>query len=287
MKIASNGGLAVVTGAAGGLGSSFAKKLAERGFRLLLVDRRQQQLEQVRESITTEYGVGAEACAVDLGKRDEVERLANRLEQMGDLELLLNNAGFGTFDYFVDTDVKHLVGMVDVHVVAPMLFTRAVLPGMIERNRGAIINVSSLSAWFQSACNVQYGSTKCYLAAFSVALHDELRGTNVRVQALCPGFIRTEFHVAESMQGFNQRYAPSAQLWMSPDEVANCSLQRLSGKQVIVIPGLGYRIFGRLAQMPLLQPMMQWAMRGSRRAPSTVQAADASAAPAFSVAKSA
>ncbi len=95
--------------------------------------------------------------------------------------------------------------MVDVHVVAPTILTQAVLPGMIERNSGGIINVSSLSAWFHSAGNVQYGSTKNYLAVFSRSLHQELRGTNVRVQALCPGFVRTEFHAAQSMQAFNLR----------------------------------------------------------------------------------
>jgi uncharacterized protein len=267
MKMASEGGLAVVTGAAGGLGSSFANQLAQRGYRLLLVDRRQQQLEQLCESITTRYGASAEACAVDFCNREELERLAKRLEQMPDLALLVNNAGFGTFDYFVDTDAKYLVDMIDVHVVAPMMLTRAVLPGMIQRKGGAIINVSSLSAWFQSACNVQYGSTKCYLAVFSMALHQELRGTNVRIQALCPGLIRTEFHGADSMKGFSLRYAPAARLWMLPDEIVACSLRNLSSNQVIVIPGLGYRVLGRLAQMPLLQPIMQWVFRAPRLAP--------------------
>src|SRR5687767_10251811 len=99
MKLGFDRGLAVVTGAAGGLGSSFANQLAERGYRLLLVDRRQQQLEQVCESITARSETDVEACAVDFCNREDVERLAKRLEQTGDVELLVNNAGFGTFDY--------------------------------------------------------------------------------------------------------------------------------------------------------------------------------------------
>ena len=146
MKIASQGGLAVVTGAAGGLGASFAKKLAERGYRLLLVDRRPEELKQVCQSLAAQHGVSAVPCVIDLCKRKQVERLAKRLEQMADVELLVNNAGFGTADYFVDTDASYLVGMVDVHVVAPTILTQAVLPGMIDRNRGGIINVSSLSS---------------------------------------------------------------------------------------------------------------------------------------------
>jgi uncharacterized protein len=271
MKNASPGGLAVVTGAAGGLGASFAKKLAERGYRLLLVDRRPAELEQICQSLAAQHGVSATPSVVDLCKRKQVERLAKRLEQMADVELLVNNAGFGTANYFVDTDASYLVGMVDVHVVAPTILIQAVLPGMIHRDRGGIINVSSLSSWFHSAGNVLYGSTKNYLAVFTRSLHQELRGTNVRVQALCPGFIRTGFHAADSMQAFKLRRSPSAHMWMSADAVADCSLRRLDGKQVIVIPGFGYRVLGRLAQMPLLQPLMQWITHAPRSVRSTVQ----------------
>lgn len=270
MKMATQRGLAVVTGAAGGLGSCFANKLAARGYRLLLVDRRPEQLEQVCESITTEHRVSAEAYAADLSNREEVERLAKRLGQMEDVELLVNNAGFGTVDHFVDTHPSLLTGMVDVHIVAPMILTHSVLPGMLSRNSGAIINVSSVSAFFHSAGNAHYGATKIGLAVFSTALHEELRGTNVRVQALCPGFVRTEFHKAESMKGF-ARCSPTNNLWSTPDDVVDCSLRRLSSKQVIVIPGLGYRIIGRLARMPILQPLMQRIARVERAVPDTAQ----------------
>ena len=186
-----------------------------------------------------------------------------------DLQCLVNNAGFGTIDYFVDTDAKYVVEMVDVHVVAPTILTRAVLPGMIARNRGAIINVSSMAAWFQSAGNVHYGAMKNFLAIFSMSLHQELRRTNVRVQALCPGFIRTEFHDAQSMNGFHLRCALVRHLWMTPEEVVNCSFRRLWGKQVIVIPGFWYRILGRLAEMPVLQPLMRhgWPKSPAGRSP--------------------
>jgi short-subunit dehydrogenase len=241
--------------------------LAERGYRLLLVDRRQKQLEELCATITARHSVAAQPCAVDLCKRDEVERLAKQLQEIADLELLVNNAGFGSMDYFVDTDALNLVDMVDVHVAAPVMLTRAALPGMIQRNRGAIINVSSMSAWFQSAGNVQYGATKTFLAVFSAALHQELRGTNVRVQALCPGFVRTEFHDAHTMRGFKRRGVPLARYWMSADNVVDCSLRGLATRRVIVIPGLGYRILGRLAQMPMLQPVVQWVTRWPRTAP--------------------
>lgn len=283
MTIASQGGLAVVTGAAGGLGQAFAKKLAECGYRLLLVDRRLAQLEQICESLSEQYCASAEPYAVDLCEREGVQQLATRLEKAADVELLVNNAGFGAVDYFVDTNASYLVGMADVHVVAPTILTRAVLPGMIERSRGRIINVSSMSCWFNSAGNAQYGATKTYLAVFSQSLQQELRGTNVRVQALCPGFVRTEFHAAESMQAFRRRPCPAARWWMSADDVVEYSLRRLGGKQVIVIPGFKFRVLGRLAQMPVLQPITQWITRAPRSVSSGVQPVDGCPEPAFSV----
>ena len=249
-------GLAIVTGAAGGLGHAFAKKLAQRGHRLLLVDRRQDALDQVCESIRADYGVAVESYVADLCNRDAITQLAEKLSQLSNVDLLVNNAGFGALKHFVDTDSSLVAGMIDVHVLAPMMFSHAVLPGMIARNSGAIINVSSVSAWFHSAGNAHYGSTKICLAVFSATLKEELRGTNVRVQALCPGFVRTQFHSAESMQEF-QKFAPPASMWAAADAVVEFSLRRLSCKQVIAIPGLGYRVIGRLAQMPLLQPLMR------------------------------
>jgi short-subunit dehydrogenase len=287
VKITCQRRIAVITGAAGGLGSSFADQLAQQGYQLLLVDRRQSQLEQLCDAIGSRRGVRAEPCSVDLSNHEEVEQLGHRLQQMTDVELLVNNAGFGTVGYFVDTDATYLKDMALVHVVAPTILSRSVLPGMIERNRGAIINVASVAAWLQTTGNVQYGATKSYLAMFSIALREELRGTNVRVQALCPGFVRTEFHDAESMKGFHLRSSPQAHLWMSPEEVVSCSLRRLTGNQVLVVPGLRYRILGRLAQMPLVQPLIQWLGRQPRLPANGMRPSDARPAPALTVAKTA
>jgi short-subunit dehydrogenase len=285
MKMASEGGLAVITGAAGGLGAAYADELASRGHRLLLIDRRQAPLEQVCQAITARHGTHSEACAVDLCSREDVLRLGKRLEQTPDINWLVNNAGFGALDYFVDVDTQRLVSMADLHVIAPTILTRAVLPQMLEHNRGTIVNVSSLGAFFQSAGNAHYGPTKRYLATFSMALEQELRGTKVRVQALCPGYVRTDFHATDSMKGHGE-FATSADLWMSPEQVVQFSMRKLAGKQVVVIPGMRYSILGRFAQMPLLQPMFQWFARRPRRKVSE-QSDEACATSAYSVAKSA
>jgi short-subunit dehydrogenase len=265
--ISSQHGIAVVTGAAGGLGACFATKLAERGHHLLLVDRRREQLELICETISERYGVSAQAYVADLSKRDQVHRLAERLQQPPHVELLVNNAGFGAIDYFADTDIDYLLGMADLHVVAPTILIRAVLPGMMERDRGGIINVASVGAFLHNAGNAQYGATKSYLASLSLTLRDELRGTNVCVQALCPGFVRTGFHSVESMKAFNVRCNPAESLWLTPDQVVECSLANLSPKKVLVFPTFKYRLFGRLAQFPILRPLMQRFTRLPRTAP--------------------
>lgn len=248
-------GIAVITGAAGGLGTAFANKLARDGYQLLLVDRRCEPLKRLSDELAKQYQIAVVIEVADLANRDDIKRLSQRLRQTPKLEMLVNNAGFGNLHHIVDTDPEVLSQMIDVHVVAPMLLTRAALPGMLERDCGSIINVSSLSAWFQSAGNAHYGSTKICLAAFTMSLHEELIGTNIRVQALCPGFVRTQFHDAESMKDF-ARFSPAAHMWASASDVVEFSLSRLSKKQVVAIPGLGYRMIGRLAQMPLLRPIM-------------------------------
>jgi short-subunit dehydrogenase len=281
-----NRGLAVVTGAAGGLGAAFARQLAERGYRLLLVDRRQAQLADVCQSITAQHRVSAEPYALDLCNREEVLRLGQRLAQEPDLTLLVNNAGFGSVDYFADTELSYLMGEVDVHIAAPTILTRSVLPGMLARNNGGIINVSSIGAFIPSAGNAQYGSTKSYLAMVSMCLAEELRGTNVHVHALCPGFVRTEFHEAESNKVFKQQCAPPAHMWLLPDFVVSYALRKLGGRRVLIVPGLKYRIMARFAQMPLLRRLMQWISRVPRNLKAAAAPAVASCPqPAMSEAK--
>jgi len=135
------------------------------------------------------------------------------------------------------------------------------LAGMLERDRGAIINVSSLSAWTPCAGIVQYSATKQYLVTFSQAIQQELKGTSVTIQALCPGFVKTDFFKAEAMAAFETRRIPKW-LWVTPDEVVRCSLARLD--KVIVIPGLACRVLGRLMQMPVAQPIVRRLVKNKR-----------------------
>jgi len=250
----SQGKIAAITGATGGLGRQFCWQLAEQGFDLLIIDREQQALDTLGAEITSKHEVGVDVRCVNLVDEAAVKVLAQHLKSLTDLSLLVNNAGFGQSKYFVDIDIENHIAMVNLHVHTPVRLCHAVLPGMIERDRGAIINVASLSAWTPCAGIVQYSATKQFLVAFTEAVNEELKGTQVTIQALCPAFVKTAFFDTQVMDTFNEKQVPKW-LWTTPDEVVRYSLKRLH--QVVVIPGLACRILGRLMRMPAAQPIVR------------------------------
>ena len=228
--------LAVVTGASSGLGEVFARKLAGRGYSLLLVARREDRLRQLAASL----GPGHEVMGADLAKEEDLERLARRLETSADLDLLVNNAGFGTKGLFWETDYARQLEMHKLHVLATLRLTRATLRGMIKRNLGSIINVASVAAFFRSRANVSYCATKGWMIDFTEALYLELRatGSGVQVQALCPGFTYTEFH---DTMGVSRGGIPK-KLWMPAEFVVAESLRALDKGKLYVIPGWRYKL---------------------------------------------
>ena len=228
--------LAVVTGASSGLGEVFARKLAGKGYRLLLVARRQEKL----RVLATSLGGGHEVMPADLTKAEDLERLAQKLETSGDLQLLVNNAGFGTKGLFWETDYGRQLDMHKLHVKATLRLTRAALPGMVKRNSGGIINVASIAAFFRSRGNASYCATKGWMNDFTEALYLELRaaGLGVKMQALCPGFTYTEFHDTMGVS----RSSVARSMWMPADFVVDESLRGLEKGKLYVIPGWRYKL---------------------------------------------
>ncbi len=261
MTSESHGQLAVVTGATGGLGSQFCRQLAERHYSLLLVDRHEEALTALASQLHRDYGVSAETWCANLADQDAVCELADRLSTLSELTMLVNNAGFGQSKFFVDIDVGNHLDMINLHVHTPVRLSHAVLPGMLARNQGAIINVSSLSAWTPCAGIVQYSATKQFLVTFSEAVSEELRGTRVTIQALCPGFVETSFFAVDSMKAFDKKRVPRF-LWVAPEEVVRYSLNHL--EQPVAVPGLACRILGRLMRMPVARPFVRRLARNER-----------------------
>ncbi|MBK7216710.1 MAG: SDR family oxidoreductase [Candidatus Promineofilum sp.] len=249
-------GRAVITGASAGIGEEFARQLAAAGFDLTLVARREDRLRTLADELSAAHGIRAEAWPADLADEADVAALAGALATADDLALLVNNAGFGTRGEFIEVELERTLDMIRVHVLATVTLCRAAAPGMIARGGGAIINVSSIAAFFPSAGGANYGATKAYLNAFSEALAAELRGTGVAVQALCPGFTTTEFHDVGDYQNFDRGQIP-APLWMPARDVVAESLAALGSGRVIVVPGAKYRAIVAAANSPLGNPIRQ------------------------------
>lgn len=232
--------LAVVTGASAGLGKEFSEQLAARGFDLLLVARDAERLGALADQLSLLHGVTATAWPADLSRDEPMRALAEHLAKEPRLMLLVNNAGFGTKGKLASRPVAEQATMLELHVMAPYLLTRAVLPGMIERREGVIINVASVASFTASQGNVNYCATKAYQRVFSEGLAMELAGTGVHVQALCPGFTHTEFH--DRMKIDKTKGIPSW-AWLTADRVVRDSLDHaFRGGPTVVIPGLRYKL---------------------------------------------
>ena len=226
---------ALVTGASAGLGATFARKLAARGYDLILVARRSDRLELLARDLPTKSSV----VVADLTTEAGLVAVEQAIRACDSLELLVNNAGFGTLGRYWETNFAAQQDMYRLHVFATVRLTRAALEGMTSRAKGAVINVSSVAAFAHSAGNVSYCSTKAWMNSFSEGLDIELRsvGSPVQVQALCPGFTVTEFH---DTLGIDRKLIPGW-LWMKADDVVEESLRALGKRKVIVIPGWRYK----------------------------------------------
>ena len=237
-----NPGKAVITGASAGLGLSFAKKLAAYGFDLLLIARRKERLQEIATQLESEYSIQCEIIPTDLAIVENIEKVADDIKQISNLDILINNAGFATKGYFADVPIEKSLAMLNVHLTATIQFTHAAIKGMLKRKRGAIINVSSMGSFLLSPGNVVYDATKSFLNTFSENLKLEMPDMDIRIQALCPGFTRTEFHEVGDLKNYDRKAIPDS-MWMSPDEVVSLSLKALGkSKNIIFVPGWKKRL---------------------------------------------
>jgi short-subunit dehydrogenase len=249
-------GTALITGASSGIGASYARRLAEAGYHLVLVARRGDRLQALAEALSKQP-VKVEILMADLAQDADVARVEQHIRARTDLTLLINNAGFGSGGLFYQVDPAKQFNMIHVHVVATARLTRAVLPQMVERGRGAVINVASIAAFAVAPTSAMYGSTKAWMVAFSQAIAEELRETGVRVQALCPGFTYTEFHDTPEYKDFDRAVVPRF-LWMTADAVVTDSLQALARNRIVCIPGLANKLIVALLRLPLVPALARY-----------------------------
>jgi short-subunit dehydrogenase len=223
---------AFITGATSGIGAAFANHLAREGFDLILHGRRQKELMERAKNLGRTYHTSVEIIIAELSRTDEIMKIEERIRMLDRLDMLINNAGYWEPGIFWEHSPDSLEAMIVVHNVAPVRFICAALPRMLDRDRGDIINVSSIGAYFNMVTMENYGATKAYLVSFTESLHVALMGTGIRVQVLVPGFTVTEFH---SRLGAD--FTKDQRRWMQPEEVVDKSFRALGKTQVLCIPG--------------------------------------------------
>ena len=220
---------AVVTGASSGIGAAFARALDARGYSILLVARRRERLEELARTLKQ-----ASILVADLESDAEVARTAAHAQSLGDVELLVNNAGFATNGDFLSLDGARERGMVALNVVAPLALAHALLPAMVARKSGGVINVSSIGAFQPVPYMATYGATKAFVLSWSEALAHELRTTGVRVTCVCPGPTATEFF---EVAATDRRMAKMPHM-MSADAVVARTLAAFDDGRAVIVPGL-------------------------------------------------
>jgi uncharacterized protein len=226
-------GTAIVTGASAGIGAEFARRLAERGYDLVLVARRRDRLEEL----------DGEPLVADLRDPADVQKVADRAAQ-DDVTLLVNNAGINGYNPFPESDAGVLADVIAVNVTAPTLLARAALPGMLERHEGAIINVASMLAFAAAVppeplpYRATYAATKGYMVTFSRTLRSEIGvDSPVTIQVLCPGYTATEFHMSNRSEPIAGEQ-PDEPFAMSAADVVQASLRGLDSRETVVVPAL-------------------------------------------------
>lgn len=238
-----NSKTALITGATSGIGAAFANKLASLHYDLVITGRRQEKLEAFADELRKKHGAQVEVIQVELSNEHALKQLIAKVKSIINLEILVNNAGFIRINNFWEEDILAHHNILNVQVLAVMELTYAALPEMIAKKKGAIINVSSIMAFFPFATQATYSASKAFISLFSESLNLELRNknTDVYVQSLCPGptiseiYQRKETNVTIAMQKQKRPW-----LWryrMTPELVVEKSIRSMKKKRAICIPG--------------------------------------------------
>jgi short-subunit dehydrogenase len=257
---------ALITGASAGIGREFARQLANRARTLVLVARREQRLNELRDELCNRNAqLNVHARVVDLCDKAQIDDLIRWLEQNKiDIDFLINNGGVGDVGPFAASPPQRNDEMLQVNVVALTTLTRALLPQMISRKRGAILNVSSSAGFLPIPGMTVYAASKAFVNSFTEALRAELRGTGISVTALCPGPVHTEFGGVAKRPGGEPETGPEF-IYVSVEQTVRNALAAIDADKAVIIPGLFMKLamfLVRITPLPILR--LAWRLGGKR-----------------------
>jgi hypothetical protein len=231
---------ALITGASGGIGEALTQRFARGGFDVVLVARTEAKLQALGKELTTKFGVKTHALAYDLADPQSPRLLVEQLNTQGIVvDILVNNAGFATYGPFAENDLDGELRLLQVNIVTLTHLTRLLLPGMLQRRRGRILNVASTAAFMPGPLMAVYYASKAYVLSFSEGLNNEVQGSGVNVTALCPGPTSTGFQARAQME--ESRLVQGRKI-MDVETVADAGYRALMSRQAVVIPGFMNRV---------------------------------------------
>ena len=242
--------LALVTGASAGIGAAFARILASHGYDLALTARRADRLDVLAEEVRLRYGVETLTLAADLADPEAPGQILDQLAAHGrTVDALVNNAGYGLPGVYAETQWSEQADFIQVMLTAPCELAHKVLPGMMDRRFGRIVNVASLAGLIPGAAgHTLYAASKAFLVRFSQSLHLEAAPENVHVSALCPGFTFTEFHDVNGTRAQVSSATPPW-LWLGADEVAAAGYEAVEANRPVCVPGAPNKAIAALVKM--------------------------------------
>lgn len=253
--------VALITGPTAGIGEGFARRYAMDGYDLVLVARDAGRLHTLAAELHDEAGANVEVIRADLAEADDRAAVAERLR--AGVRVLVNNAGFGTSGEFWTVDYDVLKAQLDVNVTAVMQLTHAALPPMLAAGEGTVLNVASV-AGLLSGRGSTYSASKAWVVSFSEGLANGLGGTGVGVHALCPGFVRTEFHERAGID----MAGTAGFMWLEVDDVVRVTMADIAKNKVVIIPGLQYKALttgGRIVPRNVVRALAKVVGKGRGR----------------------
>jgi len=226
---------ALITGATSGIGAAFARRFAKIGYNLIITGRRKEKINSLAKELREEFNISVDVFIVELSSMDNVDFLIEKIKSR-DISVLVNNAGFATKGKFADENLNVQEQMINLHIICSIKLIHSILPNMIDKNDGTIINLSSQSAFLAIPKNAIYSGTKAFLNVFSESIYLEVKDIRIKVQALCPGFIISDFHEKMGSPKANHKNKGIIR-WMTPEKVVDISLKQLETGKVICKPG--------------------------------------------------